>query len=235
MTTTTLICLPFAGGGTSFFTPWKRTVREDVALIPLQLPGRERRFAEPLVSHVEDAVIDLLTQMPAEVPDRLGVFGHSLGAVLAFELTRALESNGTVVDHLVVSGAPSPYDGRSESAIASDDEDFLSRVNQLAGYEHPALANPELRELILPVLRADVSMHESYRAAPSNVVDSPITALRGQSDTLVSGTDLGGWADATRSPFFDIEALRGGHMYLTERFGDVTDLVAQRSTREPVR
>ncbi|NLU65616.1 thioesterase [Rhodococcus sp. HNM0563] len=232
---TTLVCIPFAGGGASFFAPWKRNAREDISLVPMQLPGRERRFAEPPVTCVADAVADLLDQLPSETAERLVIFGHSLGAVLAFELTRALERTGTAVDLVVVSGAPPPYEQRSETAAGLEDDDFVDRVVHLAGYEHPALGNPELRDMILPALRTDVSMHESYCAEPSSKVAAPITAVRGQADTLVSEDEVCGWARATRSSSFDVETLSGGHMYLTERFGEVIDLVARRFERESAR
>ncbi|HET9896743.1 MAG TPA: thioesterase domain-containing protein [Streptosporangiaceae bacterium] len=94
------------------------------------------------------------------------------------------------------------------------DAEFLRRVREFAGYDHPALANPEMRELLLPTLRADVQMHESYVPAGEATITVPITAVKGADDPLVSTADAGQWAKATSANFHLVE-LPGDHMYLT--------------------
>jgi len=218
MDDSTLVCLPYAGSGASFFRVWRGFAPKGVSVVPLQLPGREERFVEPPLTDVGEAVDDLLPQVLSEGREapRIAVFGHSLGAVLAYELTHRLVSEGSVpVTRLFVSGAPGPHTVREIRSSLLDDAQFVERVHDLAGYSHPALENPELRELLLPVLRADVEMHENYRPPPHPSLDIPITALRGRDDHLVTAAQAAEWASATTAAASVLE-LDGGHMYLTD-------------------
>lgn len=224
-----LLCLPFAGAGASFFNEWKAlTERFDV--VPVQLPGREKRFCEPCYTDVSEATVGLVTEV-AELldPDRdIVFFGHSLGAVLAYELTHALVRNGNYrILGLAVSGSPDPWTPRTEHATGLNDEEFLRRVSEFAGYTHSALEDPLMRELLLPTLRADVEMHEKYRAITDTPLDVPILMIRGNDDELISGEQLLGWVRATTGDA-RAESLPGGHMYLTERPTELLELIEQR-------
>ncbi|MBA2239346.1 MAG: thioesterase [Lysobacter sp.] len=221
-----LLCLPFAGAGASFFNEWKPyTERLDV--LAVQLPGREKRFCEPCYTDVFDAVAGILPEV-SELVDadrKVIVFGHSLGAVLAYELTRSLATAGTCrIAGLVVSGSPDPWTPRKERATGLDDEEFLNRVSEFAGYTHSALDDPLMRELLLPTLRADVQMHENYRPQAETRVDVPILMVRGSGDELISSEQLAGWKSAT-SATAHAESLPGGHMYLTERPNELLGLI----------
>ncbi len=235
MSKTLLLCLPFAGGGASSFHSWQRVSPDEVEILPLQLPGRERRFDEVPLTSIHAAVADLAGQLPVDLHQRrVALFGHSLGAVLAFELAIAIEQTGTVVTRLFASGSPSPYDGRDATASAADDSEFVERVKNFAGYDHPALANPELRELILPVLRADVGMHEAYRADPTRLIDAPITVLRGRDDDLVPAEAVAGWAGATSSGTVTHVDMDGGHMYLTDHSAQIVSMVVEQTSVKAV-
>lgn len=228
MSTPQLLCLPFAGAGASFFNEWK-PMSERLDVVPVQLPGREKRFCDPCYTDVFEATAGLLPEVAALLdPQReVIVFGHSLGAVLAYELTHALVRRGGFrVIGLAVSGSPDPWTPREERATGLNDEDFLGRVSQFAGYTHTALEDPLMRELLLPTLRADVEMHEKYRARSDTPLDLPILMVRGEDDELITHGQLLGWARAT-SAQAQAESLPGGHMYLTERAGELLELIAQ--------
>ncbi|GGV89045.1 alpha/beta fold hydrolase [Streptomyces massasporeus] len=215
--THSLLCLPFAGGGAGFYRAWKDLPGHAPRIVPLQLPGREELFVEEPLRDVADAA-DHLARTAAEQagPGPVALFGHSLGAVLAFELARRLERDPAVtLTHLYVSGSPGPWTGRTHRATGLADDEFLARVREFAGYEHDALADPDLRELLLPVLRADVEMHENYKPAGDEPLRTPITSLRGTDDALVSRARAEEWRQATTAAF-RLTELPGGHMYLTE-------------------
>jgi surfactin synthase thioesterase subunit len=213
----TLICLPFAGAGASFFRPWSALAGDRIEVVAPQLPGRERRIDDEPYRSVPAAAEGLLQEvLDRSRPDRaLVLFGHSLGAVLAFELACRLTARGERVDRLAVSGSPGPWTPRGDQATGLPDDEFIRRVQEFAGYTHEALADPEMRELILPTLRADVEMHESYRPEPDVVLAAPITAIRGRSDTLVGTEQAGQWAKATTRDF-TLAEVPGGHMYLID-------------------
>lgn len=227
-----LICLPYAGSGASFFREWRPIAPNCIDVVAAQLPGREELFAEPPLTTVEDAADALMPQVLPQVrdADRVAAFGHSLGAVLAFEMARRLsEVRGVRLDHLFVSGSAGPFTYRQIRASELDDEEFLDQVHTLAGYRHPALEHPELRELLLPVLRADVEMHENYRPRFRTPLTVPITSMRGRSDRLVSAEQASQWRSVTTSTTNTLE-LDGGHMYLVDQANAVLRLIAAHMT-----
>lgn len=215
---TQLICFPFAGGGTAFFRPWQRMLGDSVEVQPILLPGRERRLLEPPCVTVEAAIDDTLSQLSGKLREAASVivFGHSLGAALAYALTTRLAGQaGVRTTRLVVSGSPAPHKARPERASGLDDDAFLARVSEFAGFDDPAMLDGEVRELILPALRADVAMHESYSPDPQRI-DAVITAIRGRDDGLVTQDDLLGWQEVAHQAI-EFVTFPGGHMYLSEQ------------------
>lgn len=213
-----LICLPFAGGGAGFYRAWKDLPEGSPAIVPLQLPGREELFIEePFRNAVEAG--ERLAERAAELSrdyDRVALFGHSLGAVLAYETARNLDESGDGrLAHLFVSGSPGPWSGRTERATELDDEEFVAKVEQFAGFRHEALADPDMREILLPLLRADVEMHENYKPVSQRKLTVPVTSLRGTDDALVSRDQAAEW-DAATDAAFDLVEIPGRHMYLVD-------------------
>lgn len=212
-----LVCVPFAGSGASFYRPWRKLESDRCRVVPLQLPGREERFGEDPFTDVTEAARALAPELIQQAEeDPVALYGHSLGAVLAFELARELDRLGGIeVLHLFPSGSPGPWTRRSRKATGLDDEAFLARVSEFADYQHEAFEDPDLRDLLLPLLRADVAMHESYIPSDAPELRIPVTALRGAADALVSADEVAQWEQATKGPFSTAE-LPGGHMYLAE-------------------
>jgi len=225
---TALLCLPFAGAGASVFQPWQAEADTILTVLPVQLPGREKRFVEEPYRDVHTAVAGLLEEVLDLLDGResVALFGHSLGAMLAYELAyRFGQVGGLRIEHLFASGSPAPTAPRAERATGLGDDEFVARVAEFAGYTHSALRNPEMRELLLPCLRADVEMHESYVSDSDKVLDVPITALRGSDDELVGAAEVAGWAGST-SAAFAVAELSGGHMYLTDSPAPLLRLIA---------
>jgi surfactin synthase thioesterase subunit len=227
-----LICLPFAGAGASFYSPWAQLASDGLEIVAIQLPGREWRLAEEPIRVVGEAVATLADEVAARVADGPAVlFGHSLGAVLAFELAREFLLRPRLdVVRLIVSGSPGPWNQRTDRATGLPDEEFVRRVEEFAGYAHEALANPYMREVILPAMRADVEMHESYVPSADEPLPVPITAVRGLDDALVSRGQIGEWQAATSREFTLVE-VPGGHMYLAEDPRRVLGLVNELTGR----
>jgi len=224
----TLICLPFAGAGASFFRSWPEHARGAIDVRAVQLPGREELIDEEPFADVATAAkaiaADLAATLPPAAP--VALFGHSLGAVLAYELAHLLNAAGDrELRGLFVSGSPAPAQGRKQHASGLSDDEFLARVAEFAGYRHEALDDPEMREMVLPALRADVRMHEEYVPGHDRSLGVPITVLRGADDDLVSAADAGGW-NSVGSHGVEVIELPGGHMYLTETAPAVVRLIA---------
>lgn len=229
--TTKLVCLPYAGAGASFYRPWAALAGDALEIVPLQLPGRERLIDEEPYRDVHRAVDALMPQLRERLgsgDQRVALFGHSLGAVLAYELAHRLVAEpGVELVHLFVSGSPRPGQGREQRATGLSDDDFLARVGEFAGYSHPALDDPEMREMLLPTLRADVEMHEAYVPSTPLPLDAPLTVIRGEEDALVGHDDAASWKEASGRDFEHVE-IAGGHMYLTESASALVDLIVSK-------
>ncbi|MCG6495249.1 thioesterase II family protein [Kitasatospora sp. A2-31] len=222
-----LVCLPFAGGGAGFYRAWKDLPAGSPSIVPVQLPGREELFIDPPYADAVEAGT-LLAPKVAELVreyDEFALFGHSLGAVLAYEVARNLDEAGDGrLTHLFVSGSPGPWDGRDDRATGLADDEFVARVEEFAGYKHEALADPDMREILLPLLRADVEMHENYKPLSDRPIRIPVTSLRGADDALVSREHAREWRSVTSAGFHYLE-VPGQHMYLVDSPDTVLDAV----------
>ncbi|MEU6309462.1 alpha/beta fold hydrolase [Streptomyces sp. NPDC047014] len=228
MSKLSLVCVPFAGAGASYYRSWRAHAAPDIELVPVQLPGRERLIEQEPVRSISEAVATVLPQLLSSVEGtRVALFGHSSGGVLALALAQELATRTDVeVARLFVSGAPGPGLRRARRATGLPDEAFIERVEEFAGYRHPALGNPEMRELILPALRADVEMYEGYAHDPAVGLPVPITSLRGRDDDNVTLDEAQDWRNATSRGFEFVE-MEGGHMYLNQAAPEVLRIVRQ--------
>jgi len=212
-----IICLPFAGSGASFFVPWQN-LTDKVDIHPVQLPGREKRFMDSPFTDCHEAANGILEELQHSLSKEreLIVFGHSLGAVLAFETAKRLEQSGFNVCRLIVSGSPDPWNQRSTRASDLEcDDEFVEQVIKFSEFTHPALEDEMMKELLIPVLRADVTMHENYTPKSDLPAEFPIAALRGKQDLLVSDEQIRLWSKATKSEFQQKE-FSGSHMYFVD-------------------
>ncbi|MDI2127084.1 thioesterase II family protein [Yinghuangia seranimata] len=223
----TLLCVPFAGAGPSFFHPWRALSAGRWTVVSVELPGRERRILETPYRNVVEAAKNEADGIAADLGAgaRTVLFGHSLGAVLAYELAHLLMARDVRVERLVVSGSPGPWTQRERRATGLPDDEFLARVEEFAGFRHEALDHPEMRELILPVLQADCEMHENYVPSTDEPLSVPICSLRGASDGLVTADEARQWKDATTGGFRYAE-FPGDHMYLVDLGREVLDVIA---------
>lgn len=232
-----LICLPFAGGGASAYRLWTQLSDGELDVIPVQLPGREDRVDEEPYRDVGKAVDAILP----DVLDRLdgreeaALFGHSMGAVLAYELAHALADRTKVrIALLVASGSHGPWDPRGERVANLADDDFVRSVHRFAGYRPPALEDPDFREMMLPVLRADAEMHEGYVPSSHRPLPAPTLTVRGTLDAVVTAADTAQWSRASTYPLKTAE-IPGGHMYLTESPDQLVRLIVEAVASSPAR
>ncbi|GAB3145971.1 alpha/beta fold hydrolase [Amycolatopsis stemonae] len=221
-----VLCFPPAGAGPSFFQAWP-AASAALRFAAVELPGKERRFAEEPATSMTQLLAAIAEDVLREAgaAGRVGVFGHSFGARVAYEAARliAREQPGTDLT-LFVSGAAPPAVRRPAPIAGLPDDEFVEAVADLAGYRHPALADPDLRELLLPALRGDVAVDETYQPDHTGPVAFPIVSIRGADDELVSAAAAAGWAEAT-SAAWRAEDLPGGHMYLVEQWQPLVALL----------
>lgn len=208
-----LICFPYAGGGASFYRTWSRSLPAWITVRPVQLPGRESRFREPALRTI-DAMVDLALREVVPSSKHFALFGYSMGALAAFELARRLRAEGRPLPcHLLLAALEAPQDCPVAPLAGLPDHEFVQRLRELGTMPAEALEEPELLELLLPVLRADFSAVADYEYVDEPPLSHPITVYGGHHDPLASEVGLRGWARMT-SGAFAIRMLPGGHLFL---------------------
>ena len=211
-----LLCFPYAGGAASLYRGWADGMPSEIEVLPVQPPGRESRLREPSLRDM-DSLADALERGLAAELDRgpYALFGHSLGALSAYELARRRRDAGRPEPvHLLVSAHSAPQLPWEDEPLHDMPSDrFRERLRELQGTPAEVLDHPELMELVEPMLRADFQLNETYRHRPGPPLTCPITAFGGVGDEDVPRRKLEPWAELTRGPF-RLETIAGGHFFL---------------------
>ncbi|OIK28713.1 thioesterase II family protein [Streptomyces malaysiense] len=220
-----LVCFPHAGGSASHYFALSRAL-PDTEVLAVQYPGRQDRHAEPCVDSLTglaDRVHDVLRRR-AGTP--CAFFGHSMGAVIAFEVAQRLQrEDAASPSHLFVSSRRAPSRYREGAVHRQSDAGVVSELRRLGGTDERFLADEELRAAVLKVTRADYKAIETYRWVPEPPLTCPITALVGDSDPHTSRDEASAWAAHTTGPF-RLHTFPGGHFYLDPASPEVTDVLA---------
>jgi pyochelin biosynthetic protein PchC len=191
----------------------------------VQYPGRQDRRAEPLIDSEPALTEQIVRAMTPWRGGTLALFGHSMGAVLAFETARRLHADtGTRVVHLFASGRRAPSRHRAEAVHRAGDRALLAELRSLGGTNAQFLDDVEVQQMILPAVRNDYRLIECYRGSPEARVDCPITVLVGDDDPMTSLEEAEAWAAHTTSA---TETIRfpGGHFYLEQRSAELARTV----------
>ena len=215
-----LFCFPYAGGGATVYQDWPRLLPADVEVCAVQLPGREARLGEPGYTRLFDLMPPLADALGRLLDTPFVTFGHSLGALVGFELARYLRrGGGPLPQQLMVSGRRAPHLANQGAPLHElTDDILLDAVLELNGTSPEIRSHPELLELAIPLLRADFALGETYRYTPEPPLASPITAFSGLADPHVTTAEATEWAQHT-SGGFELHLLPGDHFFLTTAQG----------------
>lgn len=210
-----LFCFPSAGAGAALFHAWADALPPDVELCPVQLPGREDRIREPLLRHLPTAVHQLAASVEPFRERPFALFGHSMGALVAFETARALRASGAPAPlRLFCSACGAPEAVRARAPVYGlPDEEFLRHVRRLGGVPAPILDDAEMMRLFMPILRADLELHQTYAYRDEPPFDFPITAFGGTEDDEAPPNALDGWRRHTTGDFERLE-FPSGHFFI---------------------
>lgn len=216
-----LVCLPHAGGAAGYFVPLSAELCEVADVLAVQYPGRQDRWHEPAVDDLHELARQVVAALEPALDDRpVVLFGHSMGALVAYEAARLLNPA-----RLYVSGCPAPSRGVESEQEITDDQGILDDLRALDGTDAELLSDPALLELILLALRADYRAVRTYswRAGPEP--SCPLTVLTGDRDPRTPADAVMEWKrHGTKDIRF--HAYEGGHFYLTEHTRQVAELIA---------
>lgn len=227
-TGTRLYCFPHAGASAAVYAKWQEAAGDDLRICPVQLPGRAERGREAPHLDAHALVDDVLRGLGGEFTGDYALFGHSTGALIAYLIARRItEQGGPPPRHLFVSGRVAPHlpNPRRKFHPLPVDE-FVEELRALGGLPDVLLRERELLNMFLPLLRADLSVNETYQHVPGPPLAVPLTVFGGHGDPQADDVELAGWRELSGdSAMF---TYPGGHFYLEDRVPELLGVVRER-------
>jgi pyochelin biosynthesis protein PchC len=220
-----IVCFPHAGGGASFFRSWAAGLPPGVDVLAVQYPGREDRACEPAMGAMDELAGAVAEAVESLLGEPMVLFGHSMGAAVAYEVARRIGARaGSRLRGVVVSGQPGPRLMARGTLHLEPDDALWADVVRLNGTAGALAGHEELRRLLLPTLRRDYRLIETYAPDPGEALACPVVACVGDADPDVTREQAASWAEVTRGAF-DLRVFPGDHFYLRRRREELLALV----------
>jgi len=223
-----LFCFPYAGGSSSIFRPWIRQIHPDIEVVPVLLPGRELRLREAAYTRLEPLVEALTREIFPYLDRPFAFFGHSMGALISFELARRLRlERGLETEHLFISARCAPQvPGQDPEIHNLPDAEFLAEVQRLNGTPKEVLEHAGLMEILIPMMRADFAICRTYNYVPGVPLRCSITALGGTRDETATQAKLEGWCVQTTGRC-RARMLEGDHFFINQHYQAILRIIAE--------
>lgn len=226
-----LFCFPYAGSGASVYRTWGKLLQKNIQGFAIQPPGRETRFSEDLLASIDDYATQAQQAIEpyCSSNETLILFGHSLGALAAYETAKRLQGAGARVDLLIVSGRQDPTRASIRPPISHlNNVEFIQQMATYNGTPSAILQNEELLELLLPMIRADFSMSEHYDRSPiTTQLACPVIALGSRQDEWLSENAIDDWKNVS-SGSFETHWFEGDHFYLNQYAKELVEFLSKK-------
>jgi surfactin synthase thioesterase subunit len=221
-----LLCLPHAGGGASPFRLWSRALDPQIEVDAVQLPGRETRIREPLRHDLASLADELADELAGLTRRPYALYGHSMGALLAFELAHRLERTGRPPARVFVAGCGAPHRHPLRSRLhLMPFEDVVAELRRHGVTPEPVLRDRALMERLVPILQADIAMCVDRAPSIGGPIAAPISVFGGRADTVVPPATLPAWAELTRARR-RVELFDGGHFFPAQARDEVLEAIS---------
>lgn len=219
-----LIAFPHAGAGAGYFRSWAQFIPSYIELIGVQYPGREDRIFDEPVSDIKKLSLEIADDIQQQEYDQIILFGHSMGAILAYEVACHLQKNGMLIKYLFVSGQTEPTKTRKTLFYRSTDKELIHEVIRVSETSKEIFENKELREIFLSIIRNDYEAIETYSTETPTLLSTPITVLLGDDDTEVTYQEAISWSAYTKYRF-DIYTFPGEHFFINKQLKQVIEII----------
>ncbi len=223
-----LFCFPYAGGGASFFDTFSSYLSDKVDLLPINLPGRDQRLREQPFTRVEPLVESLIHEIQFYLDTPFAFWGHCVGAIIAFELAIAIQQRlNTPCLSFFASGCPAPQVVKVTSPYYDKhDDDFITEIRKLNQDSNNNLPNDETLKILLPGLRADFELYETYKLTHNEKLACPIIALGSKDDTRVDEIAIKSWQECS-TKFFAYHSFTGNHFFVNQFPKEISKIIWQ--------
>jgi medium-chain acyl-[acyl-carrier-protein] hydrolase len=223
-----LFCFPFGGAGASFYRDWNRNTPHFIEVCPVQLPGREERLSEKPFTNLVPMVSELGKILVPYFVQPFAFFGHSMGALISFELTRYLRRyHQSMPECLFISARPAPQIELADPPTYDlPDQEFIENIRKIQGTPETVLENDELMELFLPILRDDFRLCQTYRYSHEQPLNCPFHVFGGLEDSEISQDDLLHWRSQTIYPM-QLKMFKGNHFYIIQNQASLLQIISQ--------
>ncbi|WEO93653.1 alpha/beta fold hydrolase [Streptomyces sp. FXJ1.172] len=224
-----LVCFPHAGGSAAFYLPMARALAPAVDVLAVQYPGRQDRRAEPCIDDIPSLADHVARALAGSLDRPLALFGHSMGALIAFEVARRLQRDRPGQPaHLFVSGRRAPTRYHEETYHLLDDDGIVAEIRSRGGTEARVLEDKELLEMVLPTIRGDYRAVGRYRYVAGDPLRCPVTAIVGDRDQQASVEEVMDWEKQAPEGGFEFKLFPGGHFFLVKEIAEVLAVVSDR-------
>lgn len=225
-----LICFPYAGGGAQLFNNWQAAFG-DVQVCAVQYPGRGSRVKEPAFTECSALVEALIPHLAPFLNKPFAFFGHSMGAIIAYEVARHVEQQGLQLERLIVSGRRAPQISSQDPPTYNlPDAEFTEELRRLNGTPQAVLDHPELMQLMLGIIRADFTLTQTYKYAPGPKLNCPLSVFGGLEDTDVTREHLEAWCELTNN-VCSLRMFEGDHFFMQTNEKSVLRVVNEHLAR----
>jgi medium-chain acyl-[acyl-carrier-protein] hydrolase len=223
-----LFCFAFAGSGASIYRDWGKALEPTIEVCPIQLPGRENRFGEPLYRDVETLAPAIAQQLHPLLDKPYMIFGHSMGALVGYEVLRVLQATSQPLPKLVLLAAfrAAHLPLKREPMHQLNDEMFIEKLASLGGCPQEVLESKELMQIVLPILRADFEVCDGYTHQAGEALNCPLILIAGQHDPNAGPKEMQPWQLHTQHPAH-LVTLPAGHFFLKTHQTELMQIIQQ--------